>query len=156
MVSGCFNGTLCIWKGDDLIQMNSNAHPSSIIIDLNFCGHASNIISLGTDKRLCIWSQSNLQLLCELNDITSSCFVMHRTNYLFYTKLNSLFVYDTLNQTKVSTKQFLIPFLNDINRDESEMNIDKILYSSQTETLILQNSDIVYAMHLPQCFFLVR
>ncbi|CAF1533001.1 unnamed protein product [Rotaria magnacalcarata] len=156
LVSGCFNGVLCVWKGDDLIQTNLHAHPSSIITDLNFCGHSSNIISLGTDKRLCIWTQSNLQLLYELNDITSNCFTIHRTNYLFYTKLNSLFVYDTFNQTKISTRQFLIPFLNDINRDENEMNIDKIIYSSQTETLILQNSDIVYAMHLPQSFFLVR
>ncbi|CAF2945911.1 unnamed protein product [Rotaria sp. Silwood2] len=156
LVSGCFNGTLCVWKGNDLIQTNINAHPLSIIIDLNFCGHSSNIISLGTDKRLCIWTYSSLQLLYELNDITSNCFTIHRTNYLFYTKLNSLFIYDTLNQRKISTRQFLIPFLNDINRDETEMNIDKLIYSSQTETLILQNSDIIYAMHLPQRFFLDR
>lgn len=156
MVSGCFNGTLCVWKGDDLVQINTNAHPLSIIIDLNFCGNSSNIISLATDKRLCVWTYSNLQLLYEFNDITSTCFTMYRTNYLFYTKLNSLFVYDTHNQTKLSTKQFLIPFLNDIYRDENEMNIEKIIYSSQTNTLILQNSDIIYAMHLPQQFFLVR
>ncbi|CAF3748490.1 unnamed protein product [Rotaria sordida] len=155
LVSGCFNGTLCIWKGNDLIQTNINAHPSSIIIDLNFCGHSSNIISLGTDKRLCIWTYLNLQLIYELNDITSNCFTIHRTNYLFYTKLNSLFIYDIFNQRKISTKQFIIPFLNDINRDENEMNIEKLIYSSQTETLILQNSDIIYAMYLPQRVFFV-
>ncbi|CAF1403977.1 unnamed protein product [Adineta steineri] len=156
LVSGCFNGTLCIWNGDDLIQTNMNAHPLSIIIDINFCGHSSNIVSLGTDKRLCIWAYNSLQLLYELNDVTSNCLTIHRTNYLFYTQLNSLFIYDTLNQTKLSTRQFLIPFLNDINKDENEMNIEKLLYSSQTETLILQNSDIIYAMHLPQRLFLVR
>ncbi len=156
MVSGCFNGTLCIWNGDGLIQSNVNAHPSSIIIDINFCGHSSNIISLGSDKRLCIWTYSSLQLLYELNEITSNCFTIHRANYLFYTQLNSLFIYDTLNQTKIPTKQFRIPFLNDINKDENQMNIDKLFYLSQTETLILQNSDIIYAMHLPQRVFLVR
>ncbi len=156
MVSGCFNGTLCVWNGDSLSQTNINAHPSSIITDINFCGHSSNIISLGTDKRLCIWTYSSLQLLYELNEITSNYFTIHRTNYLFYTQLNSLFIYDTLNQTKISTRQFLIPFLNDINKDENEMNIEKILYTSQTETLILQNSDVIYGMHLPQRFFLVR
>lgn len=156
MVSGCYNGTLCVWNGDGLIQTNVNAHPLSIITDINFCGHSSNIISLGTDKRLCIWTYSSLQLIYELNDITSNSFTIHRTNYLFYTQLNCLYIYDTLNQTKISTKQFLIPFLNDINKDENEMNIDKLIYSSQTETLILQNSDIIYAMHLPQRFFLIR
>jgi len=156
LVSGCFNGTLCVWNGDSLSQTNINAHPSSIITDINFCGHSSNIISLGTDKRLCILTYSSLQLIYELNEITSNNFIIHRTNYLFYTKLNCLFIYDTLNQTKISTRQFLISFLNDINKDENDMNIDKLIYSSQTETLILQNSDIIYAMHLPQRFFLVR
>jgi hypothetical protein len=152
LVSGCFNGTLCIWNGDGLIQTNLNAHPLSIIIDLNFCGHSSNIISLGTDKRLCIWTYSNFQLVYELNDITSNHFTIHRTNYLLYTQLNSLFIYDTLHQTKISTRQFLIPFI----KDENEMNIEKLIYSSQTETLILQNLDIIYAMHLPQRLFVVR
>ena len=156
MASGCFSGTLCVWNGDGLIQCNINAHPSSIISDLSFCGHSSNIISVGSDKRLCIWTYSSLQLLYELNDITSNCFTIHRTNYLFYTQLNSLFIYDTLNQTKISTRQFRIPFLDDMNKDENEMNIEKLLYVSQTETLILQNFDIIYAMHLPQRFFLLR
>lgn len=108
------------------------------------------------DKRLCIWTYSSLQLLYELNEISSSCFTIHRTNYLFYTQLNSLYIYDTLNQSKISTRQYLIPFLNDLSKDENEMNIDKIIYSSQSETLILENSDMIYAMHLPQRLFLVR
>ena len=145
-----------MWNGDCISHVNSNAHPSSIISDLNFCGHSSNVISLGTDKRLCIWTYSSLQLLYELNEITSSCFTIHRTNYLFYTQLNSLYIYDTLNQSKISTRQYLIPFLNDLSKDENEMNIDKIIYSSQSETLILENSDMIYAMHLPQRLFLVR
>ncbi|UJR38440.1 hypothetical protein I4U23_031108 [Adineta vaga] len=156
LVSGCFHGTLCIWNGDGLIQSNINAHPLSIIIDINFCGHSSNIVSLGTDKRLCIWTYKSLQLLHELTDITSTCFTIYRTNYLFYTQLNSLFISDTIQQSKTSIRQFLIPFLNDINKDENEMNIDKLTYSSQTETLILQNSDIIYAMYLPQRLFLLR
>ena len=157
MVSGCFNGRLCFWKGDSLIHSNSNAHPLSIIIDLSFSGHSSTVISLGTDQRLCIWTYSNLQLLYEFNDITSNCFTTYRTNYLFYTKLNSLFIYDTLNQTKIATRQFLIPFLHDIHQDQNETNnIDKLVYSAQTETLIIQNLDIIYAIHLPQRCFLVR
>ncbi|CAF1332024.1 unnamed protein product [Adineta ricciae] len=155
LVSGCFQGTLCVWNSESLVQSNANAHPSSIIIDINFCGHSSNIVSLGTDKRLCIWTYKSLQLLHELTGVTSTCFAIYRTNYLFYTQLNSLFISDILNSSKTSTRQFRIPFLNDLNKDENEMNIDKLTYASQSETLILQNSDIIYAMYLPQRLFLI-
>ncbi|CAF1275309.1 unnamed protein product, partial [Adineta ricciae] len=107
-------------------------------------------------KRLCIWTYKSLQLLHELTGVTSTCFAIYRTNYLFYTQLNSLFISDIFNSSKTSTRQFRIPFLNDLNKDENEMNIDKLTYASQNETLILQNSDIIYAMYLPQRLFLVR
>lgn len=156
LVSGCFHGCLCVWNGNDLIQTNSNAHSQSIIIDVNFCGHSLNIISLGMDKRLCIWTYSTLQLLYEINEITSNCLTIHRTNYLFYCQLNQLYIYDTLNQKKISTKQIQMTFLNDSIQDDNEINIEKFIYLSQTETLILQKSDIIYSIHLPQRLFLVR
>jgi len=148
---------LCVWNGNELTQTNDNAHPQSIVIDVNFCGHSLNIISLGTDKRLCIWTYSSLQLLYEIHQVTSNCLTIHRTNYLFYCQLNQLFIYDTLNQNKISTKQIRIAFLNDNQiYDENEMTVEKLVYLSQTETLILQNSDVIYSMHLPQRLFLVR
>jgi WD40 repeat protein len=157
LVSGCFNGTLCLWNGDTLRQTNVHAHRSSVIIDLNFSGHSSNVLSLATDKRLCIWTYGSLQLIYELNDISSNCLTIHRTNYLFYCQMNSLFIYDTLNPTKNSTKQFSMPFANDsIDNDNSETNIDKISYSASNEMLILQSADVIYAMHLPQQLFLLR
>lgn len=157
LVSGCFHGCLCVWNGNELTQTNDNAHPQSIVIDVNFCGHSLNIISLGTDKRLCIWTYSSLQLLYEIHQVTSNCLTIHRTNYLFYCQLNQLFIYDTLNQNKISTKQIRIAFLNDNQiYDENEMTVEKLVYLSQTETLILQNSDVIYSMHLPQRLFLVR
>jgi WD40 repeat protein len=156
LVSGCFNGTLCVWNRDRLAQTKVNAHPLSIIIDIHFCGHSSNIVSLGTDKRLCIWTYNTLQLIYELHDITSNNFFIHRTNYLFYTQSNSIYIYDIVNQSKIPTRQFLIPFIKEYNQDENEIIIEKVIYSSQTETLILQYSDVVYAMHLPQHLFLFR
>jgi len=157
LISGCFNGSLCLWTSDDLRQMNVNAHPTSIVLDVNFSGPSSNILSLGSDKRLCIWSYSNFQLIHELNEITSQSLMISRTNYLFYCQMNYFYIYDTLNTKKISTKQFPIPFLNPlIDRDENELNIEKMIYSSQSETLILQNSDVIYAMHLPQHLFLLR
>lgn len=157
LISGCFNGTICVWNGDDLRQMKINAHTSSIIIDLAICGHSSNIVSLGNDKRLCIWNTSNLQLMHELTDITSSCFHIYRNSYLFYCQSNHLYIFETSNSRKISTTQFLIPFLNDnFDSDEKEANVEKIFYASQHETLILQNSDTIYAMHLPQHLFLLR
>lgn len=148
-MSGCFNGTLCLWNGDDLIQCHLNAHPYSMITDIDFCGHSSNIISLGSDKRLCIWTYSSLQIVYELNDLTSNCFTIHRTNYLFYTQLNCLFISDVLNPTKITSQSFEIP-------DEWEMTIEKVFYLSQSETLIVQNFDRISAMHLPQRLFLHR
>ncbi|CAF1131739.1 unnamed protein product [Adineta steineri] len=150
-VSGCFNGTLCLWNKDSLIQSNTNAHPLSIILDVNFCGHSSNIISLGTDKRLCIWTYNSLQLIYELHDITSNCFLIHCTNYLFYIKSNSIYIYDIFNQQKLPIRQFIIPLIN-----ENDIDIDKIIYSSHIEMFIFQSSNMVYAMHLPQQLFLVR
>lgn len=123
---------------------------------MNFCGHSLNIISLGSDKRLCIWTYSSLQLLYEINEITSNCLTIHRTNYLFYFQLNQFYIYDTLNQNKISTKQIRIPFLNEKLHDDNEISIEKLIYLSQTETLILQNCDVIYSMHLPQRLFLVR
>ena len=89
----------------------------------------------------------------ELNDLTSNCFAIHRTNYLFYTQLNCLLISDVLNPNKISTRQFQIPLVND---DEWEMNIEKVLYLSQSETLILQKADRISAMHFPQRLFLHR
>ena len=145
-----------MWNGDDLIQWNINAHPYSIIIEINFCGHSSNIVSLASDKRLCIWTYSSLQLVHEFNDLTSNCFAIHRTNSLFYTQMNSLLISDLLNPNKISTRQFPIPFVNHFHADESEITIDKLFYLSQSETLILQNSDRISAMHIPQRLFLLR
>ncbi len=142
---------MCIWNSDCLVQTNINAHPLSIIIDINFCGRSSNIISLGTDKRLCIWTYNTLQLIYELHDITSNCFLIHCTDYLFYIQLNSVYIYNVVNQTKIPTQQFVIPFIN-----ENDINIENMTYSPDTEMLILQYSNIVSAMHLPQRLFLVR
>lgn len=147
---------LCVWNGDGLVQSNTAAHPASIIIDIDFCGHSSSIVSLGSDKRLCIWTYKSLQLVHEIVDVTSTCFAIHRTNFLFYSQLNSLFIADTANPSKVSSRQFRIPFLNDTQRDDTEMTVDKLVYASASETVIAQNGDVVYAMHLPQQLFLVR
>ncbi|CAF1398819.1 unnamed protein product [Rotaria sp. Silwood1] len=41
LISGCYNGTLCSWDNDCLKQIHVNAHPSSIIIDINISDHSS-------------------------------------------------------------------------------------------------------------------
>ena len=101
MLSGCFDGTLCLWNSECLLQTNVNAHSLSIIIDINFCGQSSNIISLGSDKRLCIWTYGTLQLIYELNDISANCFLILYTNYLFYLQSNSIYIYELFNKTNI-------------------------------------------------------
>lgn len=149
MLSGCFSGTLCLWTGDGLRQAKINAHPSSLILDVNFSGHSSHLLSLGSDHRLCIWSYSSFDLLVELSSISSNSLLIFRTNYLFYCQGRDLYVYETLKSSKISTKQFPLNFL-----DESETKIDKLCYSSSSECVIVQHADVIYALHLPQDFFL--
>lgn len=70
--------------------------------------------------------------------------------------MNSLLISDVSNPNKISTRQFPIPFINHFNSDEIDMTIDKLFYLSQSETFVLQNSDRISAMHLPQRLFLLR
>jgi len=71
-------------------------------------GHLWNIISLGTDRRLCIWTYDTLELIHEFPDITSNWFFIHCTNYLFYIQSNSIFIHDIYPHKKIP-----IPFLHE-------------------------------------------